>query len=327
MRARTLIAIFIALVLTVGATAVWSASTTERDGDTDANVIEDSGSVAGNVGEKKKDGNKVVKVLSAPFKALGRLFHHHDDNKLQRMTEKDAAKFESVAVARVQDSRSEDLARVSASTSAKEHLATGKSFLLNGQLNEAIAELSTAASLDPKLSEAHNLLGVAYDKKGLADRAKDSYERAVKAEPDDPQTLNNLGFSLYQNGNYRAAVDRLKRAVKMAPTDERILNNLGLALCRLGKFQDAYKNFARAAGPLTGNLNTARMLERFGREEDAIRYYEDARRLAPTNTLALRRLADLYTRTGRPEQSQTASTALAGISDSNATQQSSPSGR
>jgi Flp pilus assembly protein TadD len=64
-----------------------------------------------------------------------------------------------------------------------------------------------------------------------------------------------LGFSLYQNGNYRAAVDRLKRAVKLAPTDERILNNLGLALCRLGKFDDAYKNFARATGPLTGNLN------------------------------------------------------------------------
>lgn len=326
MRARTLIAIFIALVLTIGATAVWSASTTERDGDTDANVIEDSGSVAGNVGEKKKGGNKVVKVLTAPFKMFGRLFRHNDDNKLQRMTEKDAARFESVGVARVQDSRSADLSKVSASASAKEHLATGRSYLLNGQLNEAISELSTAASLDPKLSEAHNLLGVAYDKKGLADRAKDSYERAVKAEPEDAQTLNNLGFSLFQNGNYRAAVDRLKRAVKLAPTDERILNNLGLALCRLGKFQDAYKNFARAAGPLTGNLNTARMLERFGREEDAIRYYEDARRLDPDNTLALRRLADLYQRTGRPEQSQTASNVLAGVSDSNATR-SSPSGR
>jgi Flp pilus assembly protein TadD len=182
---------------------------------------------------------------------------------------------------------------------------------LSGQINDAIQELSTAASLDPKLTEAHNLLGVAYDKKGLADRAKDSYDRAVKEEPEDAQALNNLGFSLYQNGNYRAAVDRLKRAVKLAPTDERILNNLGLALCRLGKFQDAFKHFARANGALTGNLNTARMLERFGRDEDAIRYYEDARRIDASSTFALRRLADLYRRTGKPEQAQAATESLA----------------
>jgi Tfp pilus assembly protein PilF len=318
MNKRTLLAIFIAFVVTIGATAVWSASTLEREGDTDANVLDDSGSPAGNVDDdgevkKKKTGNKVVRVIAAPFKAFGRLFRKNDENKLQRMTEKDAEKFESVGVARVEDSRNPAVKKLDAAASAKEHLALGRSCLLEGRLNQAIYELSTASSLDPKLSEAHNLLGVAYDKKGLADRAKDSYERAVKAEPDDAQTLNNLGFSLYQNGNYRAAVDKLKRAAKLAPTDERVLNNLGLALCRLGKFQDAYKHFARAAGPVMGNLNTGRMLERFGRDEDAIRYYEDARRLDPSSTLALRRLAELYKRTGNPEQAQAASNALGNI--------------
>jgi Tfp pilus assembly protein PilF len=319
MNKRTLLAIFIAFVVTIGATAVWSASTIEREGDTDANVLEDSGSLAGNVDddgevkEKKKGGNKIVRVIAAPFKAFGRLFKGKDDNKLQRMTEKDAEKFESVGVARVEDSRTPAIKKLDAVASAKGHLALGRSYLLNGRINEAIYELSTAASIDPKLSEAHNLLGVAYDKKGFADRAKDSYERAVKAEPDDAQTLNNLGFSLYQNGNYRAAADKLKRAAKLAPTDERILNNLGLALCRLGKFQDAYKHFARAAGPVMGNLNTGRMLERFGRDEDAIRYYEDARRLNPSSTVALRRLADLYKRTGNPEQSQNMSNMLTNI--------------
>ena len=155
-----------------------------------------------------------------------------------------------------------------------------------------------AVSLDSKLTEAHNLLGVAYDKKGFGDRAKDSFERAVKIE-EDAETLNNLGFSLYQNGNYRAAVDRLKRAAKLAPTDERILNNLGLAYCRLGKIDEAYKAFARATGPLVGKINTAKMLERFGREDDAIHYYEAARQIDPNNTFALRRLADLYQRVGR----------------------------
>jgi Tfp pilus assembly protein PilF len=176
--------------------------------------------------------------------------------------------------------------------------------------------LSTSSSLDPKLTEAHNLLGVAYDKKGFGDRAKESFEKAVKTDSDDPETLNNLGFSLYQSGNYRAAADRLKRAAKLAPTDEKILNNLGLALCRLGKFDDAYKYFERAAGPLTGNLNVAKMLERFGREDDAIKYYESARRIDPNNTLALRRLADLYQRVGKVSESENARTALASITHS-----------
>ena len=61
----------------------------------------------------------------------------------------------------------------------------------------------------------------------------------------------------------------------------------------------------------TGNLNTAKMLERFGREDDAIRYYEAARQIDPVNTVALRRLADLYQRVGRASESEAARAALA----------------
>ncbi len=322
MHKRRLIAILIAFVLTIVVTAMWSAATYERDGDPDANVIEDSGSLAGEVEEngetvqKKKGGNKVARIFTAPFKAFGKLFGGRKDEKLQRMTEKDAEKFESVGVTRVEDSRNSDAKKLSTSGSAKEHLVAGRAFLLEGRINQAISELSAAAFLDPKLGEAHNLLGVAFAQKGLQERAKESYERAVKAEPEDAQTLNNLGFSLYQNGHYRAAVDRLKRAAKLAPHDERILNNLGLALCRLGKFDDAYKSFARAGGELNGNLNIARMLERFGREDDAIKYYEGACRVDPNNSFALRRLADLYQRVGKAQESQTARIALAASSAS-----------
>ena len=311
MKKRRIIAVLIAFILTIAATAMWSASTIEREGDPDAIVLEDSGSEAGNSEDlpKKKGGNKVLKVVTAPFRAVGRLFGRggNDQNKIERMTEKDAERFQSVGVTRIEDART--LKHVSSAGSAREHLDAGREFLLQGAYNEAVSELSTAVSLDPKLTEAHNLLGVAFDKKGFGDRAKDSFERAVKLE-EDAETLNNLGFALYQSGNYRAAVDRLKRAAKLAPTDEKILNNLGLAYCRLGKIDEAYKAFARATGPVTGNLNTAKMLERFGREDDAIRYYEAARQIEPYNTFALRRLADLYNRVGRAADADAARAAL-----------------
>ena len=44
---RRLLAFFIAIVVTAGVSAMWSAATLERDGDVDANVLEDSGSLAG----------------------------------------------------------------------------------------------------------------------------------------------------------------------------------------------------------------------------------------------------------------------------------------
>ncbi|MBD0325466.1 MAG: tetratricopeptide repeat protein [Pyrinomonadaceae bacterium] len=309
MRKRTIIAIVIAVALTFSVTSMWEAQTDERDGDTSANVIEANGSPTGKA--DKKDGNKVARVLSAPFRAIGRLFKRgKDEGKLQHLTEKDVEKFESVGTTRVADAKSVVPVKTTTNGTARDHLALGRAFINTGQINEAITELSLALSLDPKLVEANSLLGIAYDRKGMHDRAKDFYERAVKADKEDAQTLNNLGFSLYLNGNYRAAVDKLKKAAKLAPGDQRILNNLALAQCRLGKYEDAYKSFARAGGEVTGRLNTATMLERAGRNDEAIAYYEAVRRLQPTHSVALRRLADLYSSVGRYDDSKAAQRAL-----------------
>jgi len=207
------------------------------------------------------------------------------------------------------------MAKPSAEGTARDHLSSGRALLQTGHINEAIAELSLASSLDPRLSEANNLLGVAYDRKGMPERARDAYEHAIHESPEDAQTLNNLGFSLYQNGNYRAAVDRLKRAAKLAPNDQRILNNLALAQCRLGKFDDAFKNFSRAGGELTGRLNTAAILERMGRDDEAIKYYEAALRLQPNSSISLRRLAELYRRVGRGDDADATQRQLAKLAD------------
>ncbi|HEX8853466.1 MAG TPA: tetratricopeptide repeat protein, partial [Pyrinomonadaceae bacterium] len=308
---RTTIAIIFAFVLTVGFTALWSAEGDEQEGDTATNIVAAHGAEAGPDAEAetpKKKGNRFARFFKAPFKAVGKLLGRGGGEEgVARLSEKDARRFESVGVVKVEDRRGGDEGVSAAPAgSAQECLARGRAALAAGQLNEAIAELSRAASMDAKLAPAHSLLAIAYDRKGLHERARESYERAIDLNERDAQALNNLGYSLYLNGNYRAAVDRLKRAARLAPSDTRILNNLALAQCRLGKYDDALKNFARAGGEFNARMNVAALLERAGRDEDAIRHYEQARRLQPESTGVLRRLADLYARTGQSAQAEDA---------------------
>ncbi|HYP02874.1 MAG TPA: tetratricopeptide repeat protein, partial [Pyrinomonadaceae bacterium] len=186
MRNRTLKAFIIAIVLTVGVSAVRSAETNERDGDDAAAIVASDGSATGTTEDAaavvsseekpRKKGNRFARLFKAPFKAVGKLFGGGgDDNKMSRMSEKDLAKFESAPLLRVEDSRTAGAAEsnTDAGGTAKEHLARGRAMFDEGRLNEAIRELSRAVSLDSRLSEAHNLLAVAYDRKGLHDRARE----------------------------------------------------------------------------------------------------------------------------------------------------------
>ncbi|HEX2269327.1 MAG TPA: tetratricopeptide repeat protein [Pyrinomonadaceae bacterium] len=229
-------------------------------------------------------GNAFVRVIKAPFKAIGRLFgggKRKDDNKFHRLTEKDVKKFKSAPNPRlINVSNAGKPAGETAALpdgDAKTHVERGRSFLNKGQLNEAIGELSKAASLDEKLAEAHSLLGVAYQFKGLPDWARREFEVAVKLDKKNAQILNNYGYLLYVTGEYKEALEQLSKAEKLAPEDARILNNLAMAQSQLGKYGDAYRNFVRAGGEVYGRLNIANRLQLAGRTGEAIKYFEAAK--------------------------------------------------
>ena len=316
MRHRTLKATAAAFALVLCVSAFWTATTNEIEGDDAANVVAAAeGGEATEVGTaedgaaaearpKKKKGGW-GRIFKAPFKAVGRLFKGGDEDKLRRMNESDAARFESTPAMRVDDARNagtrEARAEAAESKSARELLERGRAALNDGEESEAVKLLSRAAALDPKLSEAHNLLAVAYARRGLHERARESFERSLDADA-DAQALNNAGYYFYLNGHYRLAVERLKRAAKLAPGDARILNNLALAQVRLGRFDDAYKNFARASNDYDAHMNTASLADRMGRDSAAAEHYEAAHKLRPASETALRRLVDLYQRGGHADR-------------------------
>jgi Flp pilus assembly protein TadD len=281
---RTFLVLFLAITLVFGVSGVRSAQTIVLNDREVAALAQSDGSLA-EVG-KQGGGNGFLRILKAPFKAIGRLFGRgkKDDNKLHRLTEKDVARFESAKLTRVVDAVQAPTQTTSTDEiGAAERIEHGRILLNSDKLNEAIAELSLAASQDPKLAEAHNLLGVAYHRKGLRELARKSFETALKLDKKNPQILNNLGYLLYDNSEYKDALEKLKQAARLAPNDARILNNLALAQSQLGKFDEAYKNFARAGGEIEGRLNIANRLEIAGLPEKAREHYEAARMHAEAN--------------------------------------------
>lgn len=283
---------------------------------------------------KEGGGNRFVKVLTAPFKAIGRLFGRggkKDDNKLHRLSEKDVKKFETSKTTKIVDARTPavitptvDPNNTTATASlesdasalelnqalAREHLQRGRELFSQNDVNGAINSLSMAVSLDKKLWDAHNLLGIAYEMKGLRSKALESLETALKADKDQPEHLNDFGYILVKNGEYSRAVKYLKRAVKAQPDNQRFNNNLGMALVQVGKIDEAYKAFEKAMGEFDGRMNIATRLLRLGYDKEAIKHLEKCRAMQPNSLDILYRLSVLYARNGQTAEAEEANKAF-----------------
>jgi len=282
---------------------------------------------------KEGGGNVFVKVVTAPFKAIGRLFGRgrKDDNKLHRLSEKDVKKFESSKMTRVIDARnaappttpetidpqtgrSEAASDANAADAnkklARENLQRGRELFNQNDIGGAINSLLMAVSLDRELWDAHNLLGIAYEMKGLRSKALESLETAAKADKPQPEHVNDYGYILIKNGDYSRAVKYLKRAVKAQPDNQRFLNNLGLALVEVGKFDDAYKAFEKAMGEFDGRMNMATRLLRLGYDKEAIKHLEKCREMQPNSLDVVYRLSVLYARNGQTAEAEEANKAF-----------------
>ena len=289
----------------------------------------------------KKGGNGFVHALGAPFRAIGRLFGagKKNDQKLSRISDKDAKKFGTTLATRIKDSETQtpepqptSPASSGEQPAAKEvsskratanqqavisavnlSIAKARTAINTGDFESAIGELSRAASLDARNGEVQNLLGVAFESRGMRPRALESFEKAVHLAKDNAQYLNNYGFLLYLNGDLEDATKYLKRAAKFAPNDARIWNNLGLTQSKREKFDDAYASFVRAVGEYNGHINIAAQLQQHGNAKEAIEHLERAQAMRPNSVDVLKQLVGLYEMTGRHTDAETARRSLVAL--------------
>jgi len=301
----------------------------------------------------KRKGNAFARALSAPFRALARLFKGGDrkDSAAKQQappTEQAQARPEPVlpvaeaapAVPQMsaapvgpvaQGQTAEAGARVvrpgepSSSLTlpktfipviegiGRDPLSQGRALLQHGYIQEAVSELSVAATTvgpDSNLVEANNLLGLAYDRLGWHREAAEAYRRALTVAPSDPVILANLGYSLYLSNDFKGALSRLKQAARISPSLSVVHNNIGIVQARLGKFDEALRSFARASTQYDAHLKLAAIHEFEKRDRQAARHYESALRLQPNTSIVLERLVAIYERTGQRDKAESARRAL-----------------
>lgn len=87
----------------------------------------------------------------------------------------------------------------------------------SGFPGKAILSLQKAIREQPDYFEAHNNLGVQYQKLKQWDQAIQSYRRAIELRPNSAQARVNLAAVFLEQGQIRSAVDSLEAARKAEP--------------------------------------------------------------------------------------------------------------
>ena len=118
---------------------------------------------------------------------------------------------------------------------------------MGGDLEGAIARYQESIALHPT-AEAHTFLGWTYSFQGRLEEATAECLRAIEVDPDFGNPYNDIGVYLMQQGKLEEAIPWLERA-KQAPRYEPRqfpFMNLGRIYLKQGRWWEALKQFEAA---------------------------------------------------------------------------------
>ncbi len=115
--------------------------------------------------------------------------------------------------------------------------------------DRAIEAYQQALTIDHRLADAHNGLGVVYAEQGRYDEAIKEFKAAIELSPGVAYLHNNLGYALLLLGSSQEALGPLEIAQRLEPSNEKVLFNLRLAHERLGGLQSDKARATPAAMP------------------------------------------------------------------------------
>jgi tetratricopeptide (TPR) repeat protein len=207
-------------------------------------------------------------------------------------------------------------------------------------LDKAIPLLKKVNLIEPKLAEAHRILGLVYLDQGdrarassqisyaldlrpgyfaalyglarlyRADnnraRAQEMIEKALEARPYDIDAREMLGELLWENAQLDEALAELEKVIALQPKNLPARRTLALIYAAKGDTIDLAAELERvqdlSPDDLDVRLDLASAYLRMGANDKAIDAYEEVLKRQPKSIQALKFLGDCYRRKGEPER-------------------------
>ena len=178
-----------------------------------------------------------------------------------------------------------------------------------GQQTQAVEEVRHVLKEQPDNDDAHRLLGELLASAGRPADALEELRKAADRRPNYWRNQQSLGLFYYRNNRVRDAIEVFRRLVQLKPDDAMPLQQLGTMYMAQGDLALARQNFERSNNVMPNadsytNLGTIAYTS--GRFEDAVREYEAAVKLAPNIAVYHGNLGDAYRKVGRPSDARSA---------------------
>ena len=111
------------------------------------------------------------------------------------------------------------------------------------QVNHATLACERALAIDPKLSQAHICLGIAYTNTGRYDDAIQQFQQALERESANDDAVRGLGLAFEKTGRFAEAESTFREAIKLRPLYWANYNQLGAFYWRRWRYDEAAKVF------------------------------------------------------------------------------------
>lgn len=169
-------------------------------------------------------------------------------------------------------------------------LAKGLAQERTGQYDKARDIYEGLLKQYPDRAEPLHRLAVVADKQRRHPEAQTLYMQAIKMQPRNGELFNDLGYSFYLAGFLPKAESALAKAVQIEPENGRYRNNLGMVMGQQGRIQDAFKQFAAAGSEADAHFNVAFIYASQGQVNEAKTCFQRALACDPTHEKASKAL-------------------------------------
>ncbi len=136
-------------------------------------------------------------------------------------------------------------------------LELARAHITRNQPFYALAPLQRVQTVAPKDWRAYSLLGVAFDKLGRVDEARNAWSEALKRSPDNPTVLTNLAMSFAAAGRAGEAEPLLRKAAANPNATLQTRQNLALVLGLEGKTDEAERLIRNDVPPAQADADLA----------------------------------------------------------------------